>query len=84
MAVSVRRTLQMAVALALATGVSAAGAAPAKSAASTPHAGRPDIPIPDVKYTKFTLKNGLTVLVHEDHKTPVVAINTWYLSLIHI
>ncbi|WP_409268394.1 M16 family metallopeptidase [Massilia sp. BHUDP2] len=75
MAVSVRRTLQMAVALALATGVSATQAAPApsKSAASTP-----DIPIPDIKYTKFTLKNGLTVLVHEDRKTPVVAINTWY------
>jgi zinc protease len=65
----------MAVALALATGVSAASAAPApaKSLASTP-----DIPIPDVKYTKFTLKNGLTVLVHSDHKTPVVAVNTWY------
>lgn len=37
-----------------------------------------NIPIPDVKYTKFVLKNGLTVLVHEDHKAPIVAINTWY------
>jgi zinc protease len=37
-----------------------------------------DIAIPDIPYTKFVLKNGLTVLVHEDHKTPVVAINTWY------
>src|SRR5579862_6741026 len=37
-----------------------------------------NIPIPDIKYTKFVLKNGLTVLVHEDHKTPVVAVNTWY------
>jgi len=37
-----------------------------------------DIPIPDIKYTKFVLDNGLTVLVHEDHKTPVVAVNTWY------
>jgi zinc protease len=37
-----------------------------------------DIPIPDVPYTKFVLKNGLTVLVHEDHKSPVVAVNTWY------
>jgi zinc protease len=36
------------------------------------------IPIPDIKYTKFVLPNGLTVLVHEDHKTPVVAVNTWY------
>jgi zinc protease len=24
------------------------------------------------------LANGLTVLVHEDHKAPVVAVNTWY------
>jgi zinc protease len=37
-----------------------------------------DIPIPDVPYTSFVLKNGLTVLVHEDHKSPVVAVNTWY------
>ena len=34
--------------------------------------------IPDVPYTKFVLANGLTVIVHEDHKTPVVAVNTWY------
>ncbi|HXW91703.1 MAG TPA: pitrilysin family protein [Terriglobales bacterium] len=37
-----------------------------------------DIPIPDIPYTKFVLANGLTVLVHEDHKIPVVAVNTWY------
>jgi zinc protease len=37
-----------------------------------------DIAIPDIPYTRFVLKNGLTVLVHEDHKTPVVAVNTWY------
>ena len=37
-----------------------------------------DIPIPDIKYTKFVLNNGLTVLVHEDHKAPIVAVNTWY------
>jgi zinc protease len=37
-----------------------------------------DIPIPDIKYTKFVLANGLTVLVHEDHKAPIVAVNTWY------
>ena len=37
-----------------------------------------DIPIPDIPYTKFVLNNGLTVLVHEDHKVPIVAVNTWY------
>ncbi|WP_354001635.1 M16 family metallopeptidase [Caenimonas aquaedulcis] len=38
----------------------------------------PDIAIPDIPYTKFVLRNGLTLLVHEDHKLPVVAVNTWY------
>jgi zinc protease len=46
--------------------------------ASSPSWAQPDIPIPDIPYTKFVLKNGLTVLVHEDHKLPVVAVNTWY------
>jgi zinc protease len=41
-------------------------------------AAQVDIPIPNIPYTKFVLKNGLTVLVHEDHKAPVVAVNTWY------
>ncbi len=48
----------------------------AKTTAATSSAV--NIPIPDIKYTKFTLKNGLTVLVHEDHKAPIVAVNTWY------
>ena len=34
--------------------------------------------IPDIKYEKFTLPNGLRVLVHEDHKIPIVAVNVWY------
>ena len=72
MAVTVRRSIRLAAALALALGGTSLQAAPAKPAAA------PDIPIPNIPYTKFTLKNGLTVLVHEDHKTPVVAINTWY------
>lgn len=28
-----------------------------------------------VKHEKFVLPNGLTVLVHEDHSVPVVAVN---------
>jgi zinc protease len=47
-------------------------------ASKTPAEARVDIPIPDIPYTKFVLDNGLTVLVHEDHKAPVVAVNTWY------
>jgi zinc protease len=32
----------------------------------------------DISYTKFVLDNGLTVVVHEDHKAPIVAVNLWY------
>ncbi len=32
----------------------------------------------DIPYQKFVLKNGLTLIVHEDHKAPIVAVNVWY------
>src|SRR5437764_8383773 len=32
----------------------------------------------DIPFRKFVLNNGLTLIVHEDHKAPIVAINTWY------
>ncbi|HZQ54990.1 MAG TPA: pitrilysin family protein [Bryobacteraceae bacterium] len=32
----------------------------------------------DIPCEQFVLDNGLTVLVHEDHKTPIVALNIWY------
>ena len=31
-----------------------------------------------IPHTEFKLANGLTVIVHEDHKAPVVAVSTWY------
>jgi len=37
-----------------------------------------ELPIPDIPYQKFTLDNGLTLVVHEDHKAPIVAVNVWY------
>jgi zinc protease len=52
--------------------------APKAQAPAAAKASTVDIPIPQVKYTKFVLKNGLTLLVHEDHKAPIVAVNTWY------
>ncbi|HEV2616324.1 MAG TPA: pitrilysin family protein [Candidatus Acidoferrales bacterium] len=33
---------------------------------------------PDIPFQKFTLSNGLTLIVHEDHKAPIVAVNLWY------
>lgn len=34
--------------------------------------------VPDIPYKKFILENGLTLLVHEDHKAPIAAVNIWY------
>ena len=32
----------------------------------------------DIAFEKFTLANGLTLIVHEDRKAPIVAVNVWY------
>ena len=45
------------------------------TAAATETAGQQ---IPELDYSRFTLPNGLTVVVHEDHKAPVVAVSVWY------
>ena len=31
-----------------------------------------------VPFTKRTLANGLDVIVHEDRRVPLVAVNVWY------
>lgn len=33
---------------------------------------------PTIPFEKFQLSNGLTVVVHEDHKAPIVAVAVWY------
>ena len=32
----------------------------------------------DIPFTRYVLDNGLTLIVHEDHKAPIVAVNMWY------
>ena len=32
----------------------------------------------DIPFEKFVLDNGLTLIVHEDRKAPIVAVNVWY------
>ena len=32
----------------------------------------------NIPYTRYVLDNGLTLIVHEDHKAPIVAVNIWY------
>lgn len=58
-----------AIALALCAAMGVASAA----TPATPYQAVIDIP-----HTKFKLDNGLTVIVHEDHKAPIVAVNVWY------
>jgi predicted Zn-dependent peptidase len=45
----------------------------AATAAAAPPPSQPLIP-----FEKFTLDNGLAVIVHTDRKAPVVAVNIWY------
>ena len=52
--------------------------------AAAPAAAAQSVPIPTlvsqvaIPHTTFKLKNGLTVIVHEDHKAPVAAVSVWY------
>src|SRR5262249_12301678 len=45
---------------------------------STPAFAQSSLTNIDVKYTQFTLPNGLTVMLHEDHSVPLVTTNMWY------
>ncbi|MDI1325550.1 MAG: pitrilysin family protein [Brevundimonas sp.] len=70
----------------VATTLLIATAAHAGSVATPPPAVAPPAvqerlaPLPDVDipFTKFVLNNGLTLIVHEDRKAPIVAVNIWY------
>ncbi|MBK8164967.1 MAG: insulinase family protein [bacterium] len=41
-------------------------------------AAAPAFDLPDLKYEKYTLANGLQVILHEDHSLPTAAVNVWY------
>jgi predicted Zn-dependent peptidase len=72
--------------LARSLAIAASLAALASPAAAEPPAPTSPAPAPgataklpvDFRYERFELANGLEVLVHEDHRTPVVAVNLWY------
>jgi zinc protease len=34
--------------------------------------------IPRIPFEKYTLPNGLEVILHQDHTTPMIAVDTWY------
>ena len=58
------------------TAALALGAAPL--AAQAPASAAPAAAPLRVPFVIDTLANGLTLIVHEDHSTPIVTVNTWY------
>ncbi|MEQ1727311.1 MAG: insulinase family protein, partial [Vicinamibacterales bacterium] len=34
--------------------------------------------VPNIAFEKYTLPNGLEVILSEDHRLPLVAVNVWY------
>ena len=52
----------------------------APAAAQTPRTPEPCdcTPTLEVPYRQITLKNGLTVILHQDRTVPIVAVNVWY------
>lgn len=53
-------------------------AAQAPALAQTPAPVSKLVDAVNIPHEKFTLDNGLTVIVHEDRKAPVVAVSIWY------
>ncbi len=53
-------------------GLSVAGGPVAFGAASTA------LKVPELKFEKYTMPNGLTVILREDHRLPLVAVDLWY------
>lgn len=68
-----RRARWPSAALVAALVLGAAGSALGQDDAAPANAAAIDIP-----FEKFTLNNGLTLIVHEDDKAPIVAVNVWY------
>ena len=51
--------------------------APAKPASSAANEST-EIALPTIKFEKYTLPNGLVVILSEDHRLPLVSTNIWY------
>ena len=52
--------------------------ASAKPAAAKPAAKPAPLQVPELKFEKYKLDNGLEIILSEDHRLPMVAVNLWY------
>src|SRR5215472_17757702 len=87
-----KRVLLIGAAASLILAVTSAGQKPAPSqsaaqsspkSADTPRAQKAVVKpvaleVPQLKFEKYKLKNGLVVILSEDHRLPMVAVNLWY------
>src|SRR6202162_3748406 len=53
------------------------GKSPAKVASPSAEVSA-EIAVPSIKFEKYTLPNGLVVILSEDHRLPLVSTNIWY------
>lgn len=53
-------------------------AAPAQPDVHTPTGPGAPVTVQPLAIERFTLPNGLEVIVHEDHRSPTVSVNIWY------
>jgi zinc protease len=67
----------IAVAAVMTSGQNPPEKAPAKSNTSVPGTAASNA-MPTIKFEKYTLPNGLVVILSEDHRLPLVATNIWY------
>jgi hypothetical protein len=51
---------------------------PAQAPAKTATAKAAPLEVPQLKFEKYKLDNGLEVILSEDHRLPMVAVNLWY------
>jgi len=55
-------------------GLQAQSPAPTQESAAKPA----QLQIPEIKFEKYKLENGLEVILSEDHRLPLVSVNLWY------
>jgi zinc protease len=51
---------------------------PSTDGLQLPPAAATDVALPQLAFEKYTLPNGLEVILHEDHRIPEVAVDVWY------
>jgi zinc protease len=72
------RVCRATVALLLAPALVSVGQGPLVYAQAPASPGRRASDVPTIAYEKYRLANGLEVILSEDHRLPLVAVNMWY------